>query len=91
MMRRAQNAHDEGIVSRHRRTKNSSRFPPAFHDALFSSAISTTFRSPSCRTARWCITARLWDEPEAASMKKLVRKILVQSPHRFWLRFQPRG
>ena len=35
--------------------------------------------------------ARRIEEPEAASMEKLLREILIESPQRFWLRFWPRG
>jgi hypothetical protein len=31
------------------------------------------------------------EEPNAASMEKLLREILIESPQRVWLRFWPRG
>jgi MFS family permease len=35
--------------------------------------------------------ARRLDEPQAASLEKLLREVLVQSPQRFWFRVWPRG
>jgi MFS family permease len=35
------------------------------------------------------LTRRL-EEPQAASMEELLREILIENPHRFWLRFWPR-
>src|ERR1035437_10000780 len=35
--------------------------------------------------------ARRLPAPEAAHMEALLREILIQSPHRFWIRFWPRG
>jgi MFS family permease len=37
------------------------------------------------------VLARRLHEPEAVSMEKLLREILIESPQRFWLRFWPRG